>query len=273
MDLIPVSSLDDVGLVSLGDRARALANVRTAVVRRAGATGARRLLGEIAPDESTRREVTAWVGGRIERLHVDVTGARIRRGQVIATLYSPEVYAAHQDLLVGKAQVARLSGGTGTARRAAEATFESARQRLRLLGVPDSDLARMESATGPSRTVRIRSPFVGTVLERVATEGSYVQTGAVLYRLADLDQLWAELDAYESDLPLLIEGQRVTLSVDGLPGEELEGHIVFVEPVVDPMRRTARSASKWTLRRDASGPACSSRPSWRSISGTPSPHW
>jgi len=240
MDLVPVSDIADGDHVTLGDRARALAGVRTAVVEYAGATGARRLLGEITPDESTRRDVTAWIGGRIERLHVDVTGARIRRGQVIATLYSPEVYAAHQDLLVGKSQVARLSSATASARRAAEATLEAAKQRLRLLGVPDADLRRMENASSPERTVRIRSPFGGTVLERVATEGSYVQTGAVLYRLADLGQLWVQLDAYESDLPLLAEGQAVRFTVDGLPGEELEGHVVFVDPVVDPARRTAR---------------------------------
>jgi Cu(I)/Ag(I) efflux system membrane fusion protein len=239
MDLVPVSDVESGDQVSLSERAKALAEVRTAVVRRAGASGARRLLGEITPDESTRREVTAWIGGRIERLHVDVTGERIRRGQVIATLYSPEVYAAHQDLLVAKNQLERLSAGTGTARRAAQATLESARQRLRLLGLPDAELSRMEEASSPTRTVRIRSPFGGTVLERVATEGSYVSTGAVLYRLADLDQLWVELDAYESDLPLLSEGQKVTFTVDGLPGEVLEGHVVFVDPVVDPMRRTA----------------------------------
>jgi Cu(I)/Ag(I) efflux system membrane fusion protein len=239
MDLIPVDDLESGEQVSLSERAKVLAQVRTAVVHRAGASGARRLLGEITPDESTRREVTAWIGGRIERLHVDVTGERIRRGQVIATLYSPEVYAAHQDLLVSKAQLARLSAGTGTARRAAEATLEASRQRLRLLGVPDAELSRMEEASAPTRSVRIRSPFGGTVLERVATEGSYVSTGAVLYRLADLDQLWVQLDAYESDLPLLTEGQQVTFTVEGLPGEVLEGHVVFVDPVVDPVRRTA----------------------------------
>ena len=245
MDLIPATSdsagADADGRVVLSARAQALARLRTTVVQRQGDAAAEvRLLGRVEPDETTRKNVTTWIGGRIERLHVNVTGEQIRAGTVIATLYSPEVYGAHQDLIAAHQQVARLADRTPAARLAAEQALRAARERLRLLGVPEADIDRMEAATAPSRTVAIRSPFGGTVIERLATEGAYVGTGEALYRVADLRTLWVQLDAYESDLPRLSEGQTVRLSLEGLPGETFEGRIAFIEPMVDLQRRIAR---------------------------------
>ena len=98
----------------------------------------------------------------------------------------------------------------------------------------------MERADKPSERVRIRTPFGGTVIERLATQGNYVQTGSGLYRVADLSTLWVQLDAYESDLPLLNPGQNVSLRVEALPGEVFKGRVTFVDPVLDPNTRTAR---------------------------------
>lgn len=243
MDLIPANSAgtEATGQVTLSERARTLAKVRTTVVRRkTDAASEIRLLGRIEPAESTRRNVTTWIGGRIDRLHVNTTGEQVRRGQTIATLYSPEVYAAHQDLITAKGQVARLGQASPAAKQAAEAALAAARERLRLLGVPERELEAMAQADTPARTVAIRSPFAGTVIERVATEGAYVDTGATLYRVADLGTLWVQLDAYETDLPRLAVGQTVTLTIDALPGEEFAGTVDFIDPTVDPQRRTAR---------------------------------
>ena len=227
--------------VVLSERARALAALRTTpVTRQADAAASVRLLGRIEPAESTRRSVTAWVGGRIDRLLVNTTGERVRRGQVVATLYSPEVYSAHQDLLTAREQAARLSDSPPAARLAAEQALDAARDRLRLLGVPAAELAEMAQAETPVRSVPVRSPFSGTVIERVATEGSYVQTGAALYQVADLGTLWVQLDAYERDLARLAVDQPVQVRVDALPGETFEGRVAFIDPTVDPQRRTAR---------------------------------
>lgn len=243
MDLIPATSAEtsaSTDRVVLTERARALAQLRTTPVRRQGDASAEvRLLGRVEPDETTRKNVTTWIGGRIDRLHVNTTGERVGAGQIIATLYSPEVYAAHQDLLTAKAQVDRLTAGSDATRKAAEGAYRAARERLTLLGVPDADLTRLEEADRPAPSVPIRSPFAGTVIERVATEGAYVQTGAPLYRIADLGRLWVQLDAYETDLPRLSVGQEVSLSVEGL-GEPLLGTVTFIDPTLDAQRRTAR---------------------------------
>lgn len=237
MDLVPVAEAQEAGgnTVSLSPRAAALARIRTTPVRAvAGAVGARRLSGRVRPDESRQRTVTSWIDGRIDRLRVRTTGTRVGRGRVLATVYSPEVYAAHQDLLSAARQVQRLAGANEAVRSAAEAGLEASRDRLRLLGIDGAELQALERADAPTRSVRIRSPFGGTVLERLVSEGEYVRAGTPLFKVADLGAVWVELDAYESDLPLLTPGVRVELAFEALPGRPVEGEVSFVDPVVDP---------------------------------------
>ncbi len=118
--------------------------------------------------------------------------------------------------------------------------MEAARTRLALLGIPEAEIDRLAKATKPTRKVKIHSPFGGTVIEREATMGQYVDTGAVLYEIADLSKVWIQLEAYERDLPFLAEGQDVSLEVEGLSDVELSGTIDFIEPRVDPMRRIVK---------------------------------
>ncbi|MGH1347622.1 MAG: efflux RND transporter periplasmic adaptor subunit [Nannocystales bacterium] len=247
MTLIPVSNDagDDLALAAdrivLSERARVLSKLTTAKVRRqAHATADLRLLGRIEPNEASLKTVTSWIGGRIDKLRVRETGKRVRKGQVIATLYSPEVFAAHQDLLVAKRQVDRMRDSPETSRWAADAALDAARERLALLGVPDAEVTRMEGQKKPTRAVAIRSPFSGTVIERIATEGVYITTGASLYRIANLNTLWVQLDAYESDLARLSLQQTVQVSVEAVPDEVFEGTVTFIDPILDAKRRTAR---------------------------------
>lgn len=244
MDLIPAESNRQEPRperITLSERAKALARLRTTEVRRmADPSTEVRLLGRIVPDETTSKTITAWIGGRIDRLHVRVTGERVRAGQTIATLYSPEVLSAHQDLIAAKRQVDRMQAASEMARSAAQAALGAARDRLRLLGVPEERLAAMESEQQPARQMAIRSPFAGTVIERLATEGAYVTTGEPLYRIADLSRVWVQLDAYERDLPALAVGQTVQVMVEALPDQSFEGRVAFIDPTVDPQLRTAR---------------------------------
>lgn len=245
MDLIPVEQNEEgeplPERVSLSERAKVLARVRTSVVRRMDDPATEvRLLGRVEADETRTRVVTAWVGGRIDRLHVKVTGQPVAAGQTIATLYSPEVLAAHQDLISARRQVDRMKAATPPARAAAEAALEATRDRLLLLGVSGSRVRAMESESRPTRQIGISSPFPGTVMERLATEGAYVTTGEPLLRVADLSKVWVQLDAYERDLSALLVGQTVAVVLESQPGESFEGRVAFIDPTIDAQRRTAR---------------------------------
>lgn len=245
MDLIPVTSGDGststpYGPSALTPSARALATLQTSPVIRTEPRSELRLLGRVDYDESSLRSVTAWTGGRIERLRVRVTGSPLRRGQVIATLYSPEVYAAMRELLQAGAAAKKLSGGLHSSAALAASALDAARERLRLLGVPDDEIARIERSGAAPRVVEIRSPFAGTVLERLVEEGDYVEPGSALFSVADLHKVWIQIEAYEPDLPYLRVGQEVVVVVESLPEEPLVGRVAFVDPVVDHRTRTAR---------------------------------
>jgi len=245
MDLVELEDSaeegDDPRRFTLSERAKVLARIRTERARpMPSAVREGRLLGRLDYDETRVKTVTAWTAGRIDRLRVATTGQRIRRGQVVATLFSPELYAAQSDLIQAARQLDRLTGGSAMAKQAAAAALESARQRLRLLGVTDKEIGTMEEATRPARQASIRSQFAGTVIERLVDEGSYVAAGSGLYRVADLSRLWVQLDAYESDLPFLRAGQPVTLDVTALPGKSFTGKITFIDPVIHPRKRTLR---------------------------------
>ncbi len=244
MDLIPLGneSADESSdtTITLSPRAQKLAEVRTAVVRRAETAVEVKLLGRLEFDETRERTVTPWTAGRIERLFVSNKGARVGSRQVIAHLYSPEMYAAHQDLIQAKRQSAALGNGIPVARSAAKSALEAAKNRLILLGVTKKDLAKMEQARSPWRTVKIRSSYSGTVLELMVHQGAYVNAGTPLFRIANLSRLWVQLDAYESDLALIKLKQEVSLAVEAFPGEIFKGKVSFIDPVVDPRMRTAR---------------------------------
>jgi len=227
-------------LVTLSPRARALAAIETTPITRSRSRAEIRLLGRLDYDETRIRTVTPWTAGRIDELRVQVTGARIKRNQVVAKLYSPEIYSAMRDLVSAAEQSERLGNGLhGSADLAAKALGAS-KERLRLLGVPERQLEQVIRTRKPPTHIEIRSPFSGTVLERLVDEGQYVSAGTPLFRIADLSRVWVQIDAYETDLPHLRVGQEVVVKVEGLTGEPFNGRTAFIDPVLDERARTAR---------------------------------
>jgi len=227
MDLIP---LENDAAAELGPRAlvlseagAALAEIRTSLVERRAVEVRTRLTGKVDYDETRTRVITAWVPGRLDTLFVDYTGTRIARGQRLASLYSPAVYAGQIELLNALATEQALAASTDpNMRRTATATVESARERLRLWGLTPSRIALIEQR------------------DKNATEGLYVETGTRLYTVADLTKVWVTLDAYESDLAWLAEGQTIEFTVEALPGRDFEGTVIFMDPVLDPDTRSVK---------------------------------
>lgn len=237
MDLIRVTAPE--GGDSLGPRqlrlslaAQQLASIQTAPVERRAAPVETRMVGKIAIDETQVRSITAWVAGRIDRLYVDYTGVRVEEGDHIAYLYSPELLTAQEELI--QALHARERGAAETALVAA------AREKLRLLGLKEEQIERVERTGRASEHLTIYAPTGGVVIEKHLSEGAYVQTGTPIYTIADLSRLWLELRAYESDLSWIHYGQAVEFSTQAYPGEVFTGQISFVDPVLDERTRTVR---------------------------------
>ncbi len=243
MDLIPldVGGDDDLGpnTLVLSEAAAALAEIQTAVVERRRAEARVRLIGKIDFDETRSKSIAAWVPGRIDTLFVDFTGTEVERGDRLVSLYSPELYAAQTELLNAiQANRDLQAGGDPVMRRTAEATVTAARERLRLWGLDPSRIQQIEKTGQARRHMDITSPLGGVVIHKNAVEGMYVKTGTPIYTVADLSRVWVTLDAYESDLVWLKEGQDIDFTVEAVPGRRFQGTIIFIDPVLNKRTRT-----------------------------------
>jgi Cu(I)/Ag(I) efflux system membrane fusion protein len=264
MDLIAVTRAQQrEGVVLIDEARRQLIGVRVGSVTEAPLQRSLRAAGRVAYDESKLTDVTLKVHGWITRLLVNETGQRVRRGQTLFQLYSPELFSAEQDFLL-----ARRGASPGAGAPAAPLLAQSARQRLHLLGVADAQIEALERRGAPSESIPFPSPASGFVIEKAVVEGAAVDAGMRLYRIASLDSVWVEADLYEADLALVHPGEPATVTLDYVPGRAYEGEVSYVYPSVDPVARTGR------IRVLLANPALELRPGMYasvSLTSTPAP--
>ena len=244
MDLIPVEddgAADEVGerVLVVSEAGRKLMEIATSPVMRMDVGVDVGLVGKVTYDEGRVSRIAAWVPGRVERLYVDYAGYEVEAGEPMVELYGPELLAAQEELLQSAgAYHDAVAAGKPRSIESTDAVLEAVRERLRLWGLSEAQVAEVESRGVAEPRVTIESPASGTVVEKSVTEGEYVSTGQMLFTVADLSVVWVELSAYESDLPWLSEGQKVEFEVAASPGRTFTGTLSFVEPVVDPVTRT-----------------------------------
>ncbi len=239
MDLIPLKTdTDDEAeprQLTLSERAVGLAEIQTTPVRREYATVELRMVGKVAYDETRVADITAWVGGRLQRLFVDYTGVAVRKGDHLVSLYSPDLIVAQRELLQSVKSQDRLGN---LDRELTASMLKSSEEKLRLLGVLPEQIEEIKRRGTPSDHLTIYSPIGGIVIEKLANEGAYVKTGSKIYTIADLSTVWVNLQAYESDLPWLRYGQQVEFTTESFPGETFKGRIAFIDPILDDKTRT-----------------------------------
>jgi len=243
MTLIPLSSSVDTVARQLvvSPEAAKLMEIETSVVQRKFVENEIRMVGKIDYDETRLRNITAWVPGRIDRLYVDFTGITVSKGDHMVYLYSPELLSTQAELLQAAKAVANLKSDSSTyVTGSIRATLEAAREKMRLLGLTQQQIAEIEKTGQPVDHLTIYSPIGGVVIHKNATEGMYVDTGTPIYKVADLSKLWAKLDAYESDLPWIRYGQEVEFTTQAYPGQIFKGTISFIDPVINDKTRTVK---------------------------------
>lgn len=208
--------------------------VRTAVAERQPLGATLDLVAIVAPDESKLRRIQLRVAGWVRELHVNRTGETVRAGQPLLSLYSPELFQSESEFLIEL----EAAGDPGVHEATA---LESARERLKLLGVPPEEIARLERERKAITDLTLRAPVSGTVLERAVTEGDYVAPGTPLLTVADLSSVWLLAEVYEMDLAKVKPGVAATFTSDALPGRTLEGRVDFVYPTVSTETRTVKA--------------------------------
>ncbi|HWO99715.1 MAG TPA: efflux RND transporter periplasmic adaptor subunit [Methylococcus sp.] len=215
--------------------------VRFEIAEKRPLTRTIRTVGRIEIDERRLANVNIKIEGWIDRLYVSATGDHVRKGQVLFTLYSPELVATQQEYLLALQSVRDLGRSEfPEVAQGAQSLLEVTRRRLLLWDIPEHHIEDLERTGQVLKTLPIHAPMSGTVIERKALAGMYVRPGDQLYTIADLTSIWALADIYEYELPLIRVGQiaDVTLSYD--PQTHFEARVDFIYPTIDPQARTAK---------------------------------
>lgn len=198
-------------------------------------------VGNVTYDETRLVNVNTKVEGWIEKLHVDFTGAPVRRGQPLLAVYSPMLVAAQEELLLARRLVDQAEAGGGErAGVNARELLESSRRRLRYWDIPESAIRRLERTGSPQKTLVLESPANGVVVEKLVVEGMRIMPGMDLYRIADLSRVWVEAEVFERDLSIVRLGQPADVTFEAYPGEVFGGTVAFINPIMAQESRTAR---------------------------------
>ncbi len=247
MALIPITSGGEDEAIEHADRMIAfsaeavkLMEIQTSLVERKEMSHEVRLVGKIALDETRTKTITAWVPGRIDRLFVDFTGIAVKKGDHMVELYSPELITAQAEFLQAIESAKTLDGSTELVNRSIRQTLEASREKLRLLGLTEQQIADIEKASKPLDQLTVYAPIGGVVINKMASEGMYVKTGTPIYTIADMSTLWVLLDVYESQLPWIQFGRDVAFTTESWPGRIFKGRVSFVSPVLDDKTRTVK---------------------------------
>ena len=203
-------------------------------------TQAVQIVGQVAPAETRVTAVSLKADGWVERLYVDFIGREVRAGEPLLDLYSPMVASAAEELLLARRLLLEVGDDSSEAAGSARSLVASARRRLAWWDVPVAEIRRIEETGKAPRTVTLRAPFSGVVLEKGVVLGQRVMAGETLFRLADLAVVWVEGEVFEQDLPLVRLGQAVEAEFTALPGTVRTGRIIYVYPTIDEATRTAR---------------------------------
>ncbi len=230
MDLIPASAEeheDDYSMV-MTESAVKLADIQTTSVVRGNPEREIRMPGRIKVDERRLVNITTQFPGRVIKTKVDFTGAPIRKGEPMASVYSPELIVAQRELL----EAARKKESNPR-------LYESARQKFRFWEFTDNQIDNIISHGEVQRELEILSPADGFVMSRNIADEEHFAEGSVIFEVANLDHLWVVLEAYEEDLDWISTGDEIRFSTRGNPGNSHTATVSYIDPVIDSRKRTA----------------------------------
>ncbi len=217
-----------------------------------------RTVGLVEYDQRRVNTINTKIEGWIEKLNVNFTGVYVKKGDPVADIYSPELWATQQEFINmvkwAKRTQARSEARTKTAPMSEDALdvasmidkdaqylVDAARERLRLWDISDAQIRRIEESEKPIRTLTVYSPYSGYVLQKNVNQGQRVMPGEKLVDVADLSTVWIWADIYEYELPLVKVGDRATIQLSFMPGRQFSSRIDYINPVLEGETRTAKA--------------------------------
>ncbi len=244
MDLVPVYedeaatgsviSIDPVTAQNMG--------IRLTPVERRDLTKTIRTVGLVGYEEPKQYSINAKMDGWIEKLHINETGAPVRRNQALLEIYSPELVSAQEEFLLALDNRNTLANSPYPEIAAgAERLLQASKRRLKLWDISDRQVTRLEKTREVLKTLTLYAPYNGIVTLKNATEGSYVKSGMELFQVADLSRVWVYADIYESELDLVKVGQKADIILPFVDGKTVKGTVSTIYPYVEPQTRTVKA--------------------------------
>jgi len=233
MDLIPATSTSEglrVDQFKLTENAMALANIQTSVVGNGKIEdNTIKLSGKIAENEEANAVQVSYFSGRLEQLNVSFTGEEVQKGQLLATIYSPELYAAQQELIIA-----------ASLKESQPELYKAVRNKLKLWKLSESQINKIEETGKVKENFPVYANVSGTVSEKLVAQGDYIKQGQSLLKIANLSTVWANFDVYENQINLFKKGQDITITTNTSANKEFKGNVDFIDPVLDTRTRTIK---------------------------------
>ncbi|NNF73808.1 MAG: efflux RND transporter periplasmic adaptor subunit [Flavobacteriaceae bacterium] len=233
MDLIPATSASD-GLSAeqfkLTENAMALANIQTSFVgKNTLGDNSIKLSGKIAENEEANAVQVSYFSGRIEQLNISFTGEEVSKGQLLATIYSPELYAAQQELITA-----------ASLKESQPDLYKAVRNKLKLWKLSDNQINRIEESGEVQENFPVYATVSGTVSEKLVEQGDYIKQGQPLLKIANLNSVWAIFDVYENQIDLFKKDQEISITTNAFGNMEFKAKVDFIDPILDSRSRTIK---------------------------------
>ena len=233
MDLIPAATSED-GLnadeFKLTENAMSLANIQTSVVGKiTNKDVTTTLSGKIAENEEANEVQTSYFSGRIERLYINSTGEKVQKGQLLATIYSPELFATQQELIT-----------TASLKETKPELYNAVRNKLKLLKVSESQIAKIEETGKVTQYFSLFARVSGIVSQKLVVQGETVAEGQTLLKIANLNTVWANFDVYENQMNQFKKGQDILITTNANKSTEIKGKVAFIDPILNQNTRTLK---------------------------------
>ena len=241
----PAAAIDNAlaGLapIQLTPERRQLIGVTFATVQRRDVTKRIDTTGNIETDEQLQANVQTRFAGWIQQVYANQTYQYVRRGQPLFTIYSPELAGTEQEYLIAMQAQNRVADSTiaGVA-DGAKSLAQAAAERLALLGIPQSEIARLAHEGKPRNVLTIHAPVSGYVVERNALPNMYVQPETKIYSITDFSTVWVYAAIFQDEIGAVKAGETATLAIDAYPAQNFRGHVDYIWPQIDTVTRTAR---------------------------------
>ncbi len=201
-----------------------------------------RTVGSVDYDERLVRDVNLKTAGWVEKLYIDYTGKDVKKGDALLDIYSPELYTAQEEYLAAFKARGAATRPSGSAETNAwnKDLLDAARKRLENLDISAQQIAEIERSGRATKTMALRSPYAGLVVNKNVYEGAKIDAGTQLFRIVDLSKVWIMVTLYEYQLPFVQLGQKATISLPYIPGQSFEGKVSYIYPFVNPELRQVK---------------------------------